>query len=106
VDRLAARGRARLPTRCSTASPARTSPTGGNAIIRLFVDTGCRRAEIAGLTLGDVDITNQVIYVVGKGRRPRAVPFLSAARRDGGRMSPASRGAGARIDASGAPSMS
>jgi integrase/recombinase XerC len=45
------------------------------AIIRLFVDTGCRRGEIAGLTVADVDTDADVIHVVGKGRRPRQVPF-------------------------------
>ncbi|WP_255360423.1 tyrosine-type recombinase/integrase, partial [Frankia sp. EI5c] len=45
------------------------------AIIRLFLDTGCRRAEIAGLTLADVDFGADVIHVIGKGRRSRAVPF-------------------------------
>jgi len=45
------------------------------AIIRLFLATGCRRAEITGLTLADVDLDNQVITVTGKGSRIRDVPF-------------------------------
>lgn len=45
------------------------------ALIRLFLDTGARRAEIVNLTLADVDFTHSVIYVVGKGNRPRAIPF-------------------------------
>jgi integrase/recombinase XerC len=45
------------------------------AIIRLFLDTGCRRAEIADLTLANVDLTDQTIAVLGKGRRVRVVPF-------------------------------
>lgn len=47
------------------------------AIIRLLVDTGIRRAEIAGLTLDDIDTELDVIVVMGKGRRPRTVPFSS-----------------------------
>lgn len=46
-----------------------------NAIIRLFVDTGIRRAEMAGLSVDDIDIREQVAQVFGKGRRPRSVPF-------------------------------
>ena len=45
------------------------------ANIRLFVDTGCRRGEIAGLTTEDVDLDDQVVRVVGKGSRVRVVPF-------------------------------
>jgi integrase/recombinase XerC len=46
-----------------------------NAIIRLFVDTGIRRAEMAGLGVDDIDVREQVAQVFGKGRRPRSVPF-------------------------------
>lgn len=45
------------------------------AIIRLFIDTGARRAEIAELRVEDLDLDDQVARVVGKGRRPRVVPF-------------------------------
>jgi site-specific recombinase XerD len=45
------------------------------AMIRLFFDTGCRRAEVAGLTLADVDLDQQTITVTGKGSRVRVVPF-------------------------------
>jgi site-specific recombinase XerC len=54
------------------------------ALLLLFFDTGCRRAEIAGLRLwresadgerqdGDVDLERGEVYVLGKGRRPRRV---------------------------------
>jgi integrase/recombinase XerC len=46
-----------------------------NAIIRLFLDTGIRRAEMAGLGVDDIDVREQVAQVFGKGRRPRSVPF-------------------------------
>jgi site-specific recombinase XerD len=45
------------------------------AILHLLWDTGMRRAEIAGLRLEDVDDEHDVLMVVGKGRRPRTVPF-------------------------------
>jgi site-specific recombinase XerD len=54
------------------------------AMLLLFFDTGCRRAELAGLRAwredeagerieGDVDLERGEVYVVGKGRRPRRV---------------------------------
>ncbi len=45
------------------------------AIIRLFIDTGMRRAELLGLAVEDVDFDLDVAIVVGKGRRQRACPF-------------------------------
>ena len=45
------------------------------AIVRLFADTGLRLSELAHLTVADVDLDEQVAVVLGKGRRPRAVPF-------------------------------
>lgn len=46
-----------------------------HAIIRLLIDTGIRRAEIAGLQLADVDLDDQIAFVMGKGGRGRACPF-------------------------------
>jgi site-specific recombinase XerD len=45
------------------------------AIIMLLADTGMRRAELAGLTTDDLDLPMRVAHVVGKGRRPRTVPY-------------------------------
>ena len=45
------------------------------AIIRMLLDTGMRRAELAGLKQNDVDLEHNIAYVLGKGRRPRACPF-------------------------------
>lgn len=45
------------------------------AILRLFLDSGMRRAELSGLRLGDIDFDHNVAVVLGKGSRPRAVPF-------------------------------
>jgi site-specific recombinase XerD len=47
-----------------------------HAIIRLFLDSGIRLGEMAGLNMEDVDLdTHDVVHVVGKGSRGRAVPF-------------------------------
>ncbi len=46
-----------------------------NAVLRLFIDTGIRRAEMAGLKVEDVELRERLAYVIGKGSRPRAVPF-------------------------------
>lgn len=45
------------------------------AILMLLIDTGIRRAEIAGLRVDDIDDEHDVLVVLGKGRRPRTVPF-------------------------------
>ena len=45
------------------------------AIIRLFLDTGMRLAELANLRLDDLDLDQDVAIVLGKGRRPRSCPF-------------------------------
>jgi site-specific recombinase XerC len=42
---------------------------------RLFADTGIRRNELAALRLSDVDFDHSVVFVRGKGRRPRSAPF-------------------------------
>jgi site-specific recombinase XerD len=45
------------------------------AIMRLFYDTGMRRAEMAGIRIVDIDDDNDVVVVIGKGNRLRACPF-------------------------------
>jgi site-specific recombinase XerD len=45
------------------------------AILRVLIDTGVRLAELAGLTLADVDLDEGLAMVTGKGRRRRAVPL-------------------------------
>jgi site-specific recombinase XerC len=50
------------------------------AILLLFLDGGLRLAELAGLTLADVDLADRLVYVAGKGSqrsgpRLRAVPL-------------------------------
>src|SRR3712207_718990 len=46
-----------------------------NAIMRLLLDTGGRLSEVAGLCVDDLDFEHDVAHVLGKGRRPRALPF-------------------------------
>jgi site-specific recombinase XerD len=45
------------------------------AIVRLFVDTGCRRAELTNLSTDDIDLRLRQATVMGKGRRLRTVAF-------------------------------
>ena len=45
------------------------------AIILLLVDTGMRRAECVGMTVDDVDLDQRIVWVLGEGRRPRALPI-------------------------------
>ena len=45
------------------------------ALILLLLDTGGRRAEIGGMRLGDVNFEYDVVLVMGKGGRERALPF-------------------------------
>jgi site-specific recombinase XerD len=52
------------------------------AILRVFIDTGARRAEIANLrydakddAYNDIDLNNGIIRVLGKGRRERVLPI-------------------------------
>lgn len=52
------------------------------AMIRLLIDTGLRRSELAGLSVEDVDIRQRLLRVRGKGGRIRVVPFGIKASRD------------------------
>lgn len=45
------------------------------AILRVLFDCGLRISEVAGLTLDDVDLDQEVLRVVGKGNKVRVVPF-------------------------------
>jgi site-specific recombinase XerD len=45
------------------------------AIVRLFLDSGMRLGELAGIRTEDVDLDAEVVYVTGKGNRPRFVPL-------------------------------
>jgi integrase/recombinase XerC len=45
------------------------------AMLRVFIDTPCRLAEVTNLRMSDVDLRNQVLTVRGKRNRVRTVPF-------------------------------
>ena len=45
------------------------------AILRLLIDTGMRRGELASLQVENIDWDNETVAVLGKGRRPRLCPF-------------------------------
>jgi site-specific recombinase XerD len=45
------------------------------AVIRIFIDTGGRLAEIAGLTVDDLDLDGATVTVMGKGGRERHLPI-------------------------------
>lgn len=55
----------------------RSSPAGGRnyAILVVMLDSGLRAAEIAGITLGQVNFEAGYIKVMGKGARERIVPI-------------------------------
>lgn len=44
-------------------------------IVRVLADCGVRVSELANATQENVDLDHEVLYVVGKGSRPRACPF-------------------------------
>lgn len=45
------------------------------AMLRLLIDTGMRRSELAGICRDDVDVDAQLVTVMGKGRKPRTIPY-------------------------------
>jgi site-specific recombinase XerD len=47
------------------------------ALLRLLLDSGARRSEIAGLTIESIDLRDKTATVLGKGRRPRIITFGS-----------------------------
>jgi site-specific recombinase XerD len=59
----------------ATAAGAEFIDRRDQVIMRLFIDTGVRLGELAGLKVDDIDRDTQTIYVTGKGRRPRACPY-------------------------------
>ncbi len=50
------------------------------AIMELFYSSGLRLAELTGLDLGDLDLTEGLVQVTGKGRKTRRVPVGRKAR--------------------------
>jgi site-specific recombinase XerD len=52
------------------------------AIIRFLIDTGCRRGEVAGLLVADINLDDGTALVHGKGSRDRIVAFGRRTARD------------------------
>lgn len=50
-------------------------------IVALMLDSGLRQAEVCNVLLKDVDFTENVFKVVGKGGKERSVPFGKLAKR-------------------------
>lgn len=46
-----------------------------HAIIRLLLDTGMRRGELAGLRVADLDLDRSEAVITGKGSKVRSAPF-------------------------------
>jgi site-specific recombinase XerD len=45
------------------------------ALVRVLLNTGTRLSEVAGLRLEDIDLDQDQMWVVGKGRRARVLPL-------------------------------
>jgi site-specific recombinase XerD len=58
---------------------ARAGASGGDrrdtAMLRVFLDTGCRLSEVVGLHQDDVDLAHQTMVVHGRGNQVRVVTF-------------------------------
>jgi site-specific recombinase XerD len=52
------------------------------AIVRFLIDTGCRRGEVAGLLVTDINLDEGTALVHGKGSRDRVVAFGRKTARD------------------------
>ncbi len=52
------------------------------ALLRLMLDAGLRRGEVAGIKLEDLDLDGRVVKILGKGRRPGVAFFGVKTARD------------------------
>jgi integrase/recombinase XerC len=61
-------------------APAGDRPLGrrDRAILELFYASGLRLGELVGLDLDDVNVSARMVRVLGKGGKPRLVPFNSS----------------------------
>jgi integrase/recombinase XerC len=50
-------------------------PVRDAAILSLYIDSGARLSEVAGLGVEDIDLAQDVAYATGKGNRPRVLSF-------------------------------
>lgn len=60
-------------------APDPTRPMGlrDRAILAMLAFTGARLSELSGINLGDVDVGNQTLRVLGKGSKERIIPLNS-----------------------------
>ena len=49
-------------------------------MIELFYSTGIRRAELVNLTMGNLDLTNSSLKVIGKRNKERIIPIVKSLR--------------------------
>jgi integrase/recombinase XerC len=63
------------------AAPAADEPLGrrDRAILELFYASGLRLSELAGLNVADLNLSARMVRVLGKGGKPRLVPFNASA---------------------------
>lgn len=52
------------------------------AVLRLLIDTGVRRGELAAMTVDDVDLAHEEITVTRKGGWPQSLSILAKTARD------------------------
>jgi integrase/recombinase XerC len=84
----APRGARRLPTTLDVDQMASLLKIEGDdpvavrdcAMLELFYSSGLRLSELTGLDLGDIDLTDGMVRVTGKGSRMRLVPVGKTAR--------------------------
>ncbi|HXQ64688.1 MAG TPA: tyrosine recombinase XerC [Steroidobacteraceae bacterium] len=76
MTRLLEGPRAKAPAAGTTAAAAEpeTLLTRDRAIMELFYSSGLRLAELVGLNLGDLDLADRTVRVLGKGSKTRIVP--------------------------------
>ena len=65
----------RLLNGCDDGTPAGRRD---RTMIEMIYDCGLRASEVCSLRLSDIDETNGVVYVKGKGRKERIVPYVGA----------------------------
>ena len=64
-------------------APDSSSPLGrrDRAILELFYASGLRLSELVGLDMEDLNLSERIVRVAGKGRKERLVPFNTSAQR-------------------------
>jgi integrase/recombinase XerC len=60
-------------------APGDSLVTRDRAIMELLYSSGLRLAELVGLDVGDLDVADRMVQVLGKGRKARKVPVGSVA---------------------------